>query len=189
MLEVFLTRCTLFGLCPQAAPYYCLTVSLFLMACCDHRAQPSLTSQVYGHSFLFFAPCGLIIPAQTARSLCPWQKGHFEVGGWGLLGKEGGFTEVLRRESAMNSLRATVMSNGTCLWEPSSGGPFVVKHERVATYHCAFSHQPASPIGILFYPATPPPPTPGQRWHIPGSINRWQEKKKWSVQRWPKLQD
>lgn len=90
MLEVFLTKSVLFGLCPQAAPSYCLTISLFLMAWCDHRAQPSLTGQVYGQSFLFFAPCGLIIPAQTAHSLCPWQKGHFEVGGWGLLGKERG---------------------------------------------------------------------------------------------------
>lgn len=75
-----------------------------------------------GLGFLFFAPCHLIIPAQAAHSLCPWQKGYFEVGGWGMLGGEGGLRRYWGERVQWTLLRAAVMSNGTGLWEPVSGG-------------------------------------------------------------------
>ncbi len=129
----------------------------------DHRAWLSLGSWL---GFLFFAHSYWIIPAQPTT--LPLTKGLL----WG--GRGGGLQRCSEERVQWTLLRATVMSNGAGLWEPALGGPFVVKHERAATYHCAFSHQRTSPPASC---SSQPPP--GRRRHIPSlSID---EEGKWII--------
>lgn len=102
---------------------------------------------------------------KRSLSLIIPRRGHSEVKGWAMSGGEKGVyqgTEARECSELFWETHWWVMERAceNRQWG-GGGGAFVVKHERVATYHCAFSHQPPLPhplhrphpsTGVLFKP-------------------------------------